>query len=320
MAADTLEFFDIAANLTDGVFHGVSHKGARLHDDDFDQVVARFQAAGVRHVLVSGTSLDVADKAIGLCRQHPAGTFYATVGVHPAHSLEFDRSGDPAGHLERLRRLITENRDVVRAVGEVGLDYAELEECPKDVQAAYFEAQFALAEESGLPMFLHSRDCGLDFVEIVERHRHRFSTGVVHSFTGGDEELRRLLALGLSIGVTGASLRTAEQVERLKSVPADRLMLETDAPWCDIRKGNFGFPDVKTHFETRPKNKFQMGKCVERRNEPCHVVQVFEVLTAHHPDGQRDPQAFASQLFRNAEAMFLRPEASDSHTESSTPP
>ena len=105
------------------------------------------------------------------------------------------------------------------------------------LQVKYFEAQLVLAQETGLPMFLHSRDCGLDFVDIMERHRDKLSTGgVVHSFTGSAEELQRLLALGLHISVNGASLRTAEQIEVVKTVPVERLMIETDSPWCDIRK------------------------------------------------------------------------------------
>ena len=87
----------------------------------------------VLQVIVSGTSYDVCVRALELTRQYP-GVFYTTIGVHPAHSLEFDESGDPQGHLDKLRKLITENRDVVVAIGEIGIDYAELEECPKDVQ------------------------------------------------------------------------------------------------------------------------------------------------------------------------------------------
>ena len=76
-----------------------------------------------------------------------------------------------------------------------------------------------LAKETGLPMFLHSREVGLDFVEILERNRDKLTTGVVHSFTGTAEELQRILDLGLYVSVNGASLRTAEQIEVVKTIP-----------------------------------------------------------------------------------------------------
>ena len=94
---------------------------------------------------------------------------------------------------------------------------------------------------------------------------------------------------------------------RSHTVPlqVERLMIETDSPWCDIRKGNFGFPDVQTKFPTSKKNKFRMGTCVERRNEPCHIVQIYEVLAAHHPAAQADPGGFAERLYQNTLDVFL---------------
>ena len=72
----------------------------------------------------------------------------------------------------------------------------------------------------------------------MRENRHKFSSGVVHSFTGDEEELNALLAMDLYIGVNGCSLKTKENLEIAKKIPLDKLMLETDCPYCDIRNSH----------------------------------------------------------------------------------
>jgi len=81
-------------------------------------------------------------------------------------------------------------------------------------------------------MYLHNRNTGSDFYDIVRKNRDRFSTGVVHSFTGGVEEVKQIVELDLYIGINGCSFKTQENLETLKAIPLDRIMLETDAPYC----------------------------------------------------------------------------------------
>lgn len=142
----------------------------------------------------------------------------------------------------------------------------------------------------------------MDFVEVVRRNRKRFVTGVVHSFTGSQQELKELLDMGLSIGVSGCSLRTQDQLQLVSQIPLDRLMLETDAPWCDIQPAHAGFEFVRTSFPTAAKHKFQMGSCVARRTEPAHVIQVCEVVA-----GSRGAEVavVAKATHDNASRMFF---------------
>ena len=131
--------------------------------------------------------------------------------------------------------LIARLGDKCAAVGECGLDYDRLEFSSKEVQNKYlcanervFPMHFDLAQNYQLPMYLHSRNCKDDFVKIVRANRHKFNTACVHSYTGDLDELQQLLAMDLYIGINGCSLKTIENIEVMKKIPLDRLMLESN--------------------------------------------------------------------------------------------
>ena len=84
-------------------------------------------------------------------------------------------------------------------------------------------------------MYLHNRNTGQDFFDLVQKNRSKFGKGVVHSFTGTEDELKKILELDLFVGINGCSLKSKENIEVLKQVPLDKLMLETDSPYCEIR-------------------------------------------------------------------------------------
>lgn len=83
------------------------------------------------------------------------------------------------------------------------LDYDRLFFCPKETQLRHFHRHFELAEMTGLPMFLHDRNTGGDFAKIITENRSRFKDGIVHSFTGTQEELKTYIDLGLYISLNG---------------------------------------------------------------------------------------------------------------------
>jgi TatD DNase family protein len=121
------------------------------------------------------------------------------------------------------------------AFGEIGLDYDRLFLSPKEPQLKYFEAQLNLAVEIQLPLFLHSRAASEDFERLLAPRMARLpKRGLVHSFTGTLEEMHRMIALGLDVGVNGCSLKTEENLEVVKAIPLERLQIETDGPWVCI--------------------------------------------------------------------------------------
>lgn len=214
---------------------------------------------------------------------------FATVGCHPTHAQDFEADDTtPDQHLLHLRQLITSNRDRVAAVGECGLDYAREHFCPRSTQLTHFRRQLELAIDVRLPLFLHSRDTQGAFVQVMREYATRMReagvTGVVHSYDGSAEEMRVLCGeLGLYIGVNGCSMRTEESVAVVREIPVDRLLLETDAPWCDMRPTHASFKFVKQSDgkvgddapyvvpAMRKKERFVAGEMVKGRNEPCMV-------------------------------------------------
>lgn len=158
------------------------------------------------------------------------------------------------------------------AIGECGLDYDRLEYSNKKDQLEVFPYHFDLAEKYKLPLYLHNRNTGNDFFEIVKKNRDRFTTGVVHSFTGTRAELDQILEMDLYVGINGCSMKTDENLEVLKHVPLEKMMLETDSPYCEIRKTHKSYPYVQTGFLAKPKEKKKPGELVKGRNEPCKIV------------------------------------------------
>ncbi len=237
----SLDLIDIGANLTHDSF-----------DADRDAVIARAAECGVRRIVVTGSTAETSLAGANLAAARP-GHLYATAGVHPHHASDYTASVD-----NDLLELA--GRECVVAVGECGLDYFR-NYSPREAQRDAFLAQLELAASTRLPVFLHQRDAHEDFVEILTPMLTRISRGVAHCFTGGPDELRDYLDMGLYVGVTGwiCDERRGGKLRRaVPEIPLDRIMLETDAPYLSPRTLN---PKPKT-----------------RRNEPMYLREVLRVV------------------------------------------
>ena len=263
------------------------------YDADRPDALARASAAGVAMVMV-GTTQSTSEAAITLAEGNP--DVYAAVGVHPLHATSSFWDVEELGASDEAKRLAREGERFdetfyrrlaahpkVVAIGECGLDYHRLPEGSELVKAAQrelFLAQVRVAFEVGKPLMIHCREAVPDLIELLTKNS-KFLTisnpGVVHFFTGTVDEARKLAGLGFSFTFGGVTTFSRDYDEVIRSLPADRILSETDAPYVA--------PEP------------YRGK----RNEPAYVVEVVkklaEILGA-------DPEAFRVQLLRNAERVF----------------
>ncbi|KAJ8717074.1 hypothetical protein PYW08_005473 [Mythimna loreyi] len=293
------KYIDIGANLTDEMFQGMYH-GSKKHEPDLDVVLARSWTAGLDKIIITGGSLTDSYASLEMSQSDPR--LYTTVGCHPTRCRDF--LPDAEAYLDSLKVLIAENKDKVVAIGECGLDYERLHFCEKDIQLKYFEYQLQLSREFNLPLFLHCRAAADDLVAILEKNRDSVVGGVVHSFDGTEEALQKILDLGMYIGINGCSLRTKENLEVAVKIPKDRLMIETDCPWCEVKPTHPGYTHVVTKYPTVKKEKYSLesGSQVKGRNEPANIVQVLEILAAIRKE---DIDELADAIYENTNRLFF---------------
>ncbi|KAF7306770.1 Deoxyribonuclease tatd [Mycena indigotica] len=284
----SFQFIDVGVNLSDPVFRG-SYRGKQRHEDDMEDMLQRSKAAGVVSQIITGTSLRESQEAAALAKRFG---LYFTIGCHPTRVAEFDRhKGGPQAYLDALEKLISANlkgKGRVVAVGECGLDYDRLHFASEEVQRKYFRIQLALARKYNLPLFLH------DFVKILREEgfaENDKALGVVHSFTGTPEEAIELMDMGFHLSVNGCSLKTEDNLRAAKTIRPERILLETDAPWCSMTGGHAS----KEHLASLPQSlrdvyfppaarpeQFTTGKAVKGRNEPCAIGGVAWVIHKLH--------------------------------------
>jgi TatD DNase family protein len=262
-----LQLIDIGANL-----------GHESFDHDLEEVLQRAHAAGLVHYLVTGTTLPASQKALALCKQWPYMS--ATAGIHPHEAQHAD-----AEVLAGIRELL--NDPLVKAVGETGLDFNR-DFSPRPDQERVFAEHLAMAVDTGKPVFLHQRDAHERFLPILKEFRDQLSGGVVHCFTDQRQALYDYLDLDMHIGITGwicDERRGAHLHEFVRDIPADRLLLETDAPYLLPRS-----------LRPRPKT---------RRNEPAWLPEVLRVVAEHC---QRPVEQVAAETTANARRLFNLPD------------
>ncbi|KAI8117464.1 hypothetical protein FF38_13349 [Lucilia cuprina] len=275
----SLKFIDIGANLTDPMFRGL-YGGSQKHQDDLELVLRRSWLQDLQKMIITVGTLNEADEALSLAAKDER--LYVTMGCHPTRCGEFVEN--PEKYYEGLKSKISSNLNKVVAIGECGLDYDRLHFCEKDTQKQYFEKQLQLAEDFKLPLFLHCRNSHKDFMDILSRNRSKLDAcggGVVHSFTGTLEEAQEVLDFhpNLYIGLNGCSLKTEDNLQVVSKIPNDRIMLETDCPWCGIRPTHAGSKSIQTKFPTvKKKEKWTADSLIDGRCEPCQIIQVLEVI------------------------------------------
>jgi TatD DNase family protein len=193
-------------------------------DPDREAVIARARAAGVGLMLTISDKLSSLPAVQAISEANP--DIWHTVGVHPHEAKD-----EPGLKAQRLISLADDLKAV--GIGETGLDF-HYDLSPRDVQANVFRAHIEAAQLSGLPLVVHAREADAVMAEILE---HAFAERpfklLMHCYTSGPELLERTAALGAWFSVSGiATFKAADDVrERVRAMPADRIIVETDCPY-----------------------------------------------------------------------------------------
>lgn len=200
-------------------------------NEDRDEVIKRAGDAGVAYIINIGSSVEGSRRSAQLAGEYPM--VYASVGIHPHYAKEVN------GRIPAELKALVKNKKVV-AIGEVGLDYYR-NLSPKGLQRRLFLEFLDLAKENNLPVVIHAREApphmgrGEAHREVLEilKGRAHAPRGVMHCFSADESYLKECLGLGLYISFTcNLTFKNAEGLRALaKSTPAERLLLETDAPF-----------------------------------------------------------------------------------------
>ncbi len=214
---------------------------------ELDAVVGRARSAGIERMVTISTR--VARQAEVLAIAERFADVYCSVGTHPhyAHEEPDVTAADLVARTHPVK---------VVALGEAGLDY-HYDKSPREAQERGFRTHIAAARQTGLPLVIHSREADDDTARILEEETGKGAfPAVLHCFTGGPDLARRAIALGHFISFTG--ILTFKNSQALRAIaaelPADRILVETDAPYL------------------------APGKFRGKRNEPAFVVETAKVL------------------------------------------
>lgn len=254
------------------IFDSHCHLDDRLFNKDFQDVLQRAAKAGVHRMLIAGVNEKTSARAVALASQH--ANLFASIGVHP-----HDAQSCTEKTLANLSKLAASAKVV--AWGEIGLDFNRMYS-PQADQEKWFIRQLEMADALDLPLIFHERDSHGRLLEILKGLPNPRRRAVVHCFSGTENELAQYLDMGFYIGITGIvtiEKRGAALRRMILSIPKDRILVETDAPYLT---------------PTPQRNKF-------RRNEPAFVSEVL--LKVADVCGE-DPEALADQIWINTCALF----------------
>ncbi|MGB0495486.1 MAG: TatD family hydrolase [Kangiellaceae bacterium] len=235
-----LKWIDIGVNLTNKRFN-----------KDRDDVIHRAIKVGVEKQIITGTNVDESMQAFALTKGYP-NVLYSTAGCHPHEAKDFKTTD-----LDKLQNLL--KRTSVVAVGECGLDFNR-NFSPKADQLRVFEQQLELAVDCQKPVFLHERDAFEEQYKLLKSFSKKLKGGVVHCFTGDAKHMQAYLDLGFYIGITGwicDERRGKDLFNQVHLIPADKLLLETDAPYLlprDLKpkpKSSRNLPEFLPHIAKR---------------------------------------------------------------------
>lgn len=250
--------------------------GVNLFSEQFDhdraEVLIRAEQHCVKRLLLIGSDIAESQQNMQLCHAQPQCK--TTAGVHPHQAAAVSTDW-----LTQLEQLATQ--PAVAAIGECGLDFNR-DFSPRPQQLQVFAEQLQLANKLAMPVYLHERDAFDSQLALLKEQK--ISVGVAHCFTGDTQQLTAYLDLGLHIGITGwvCDERRGQTLQQaIRFIPADRLLLETDAPYL-----------LPRNITPKPKS---------RRNEPALLPAIAAKVAEIR---QCTIDELAAQCWQNSAKLF----------------
>ena len=213
-----MKYFDSHAHYYDERFSSECDMGV-------DELIGSLFETNVSYIINVGTSPETSREAIAQAKKFD--NMYTAVGIHPSDTRFLS---DPASEIADIKSLILDKSNKCVALGEIGLDY-HYPDTDKEKQMLYFDLQMRLAAELSIPVVIHDRESHEDIMTVIRRHPN--VKGVLHSFSGSCEMAAELVKLGWYISFSGTVTFTnaRKPKEVAASVPHDRVLIETDAPY-----------------------------------------------------------------------------------------
>lgn len=220
-----------------------------------EEIIRRAMKAGVEKIIVPGTDLESSQLSIALAKKYP-GFLFAAVGIHPEEILN---NAISSNSVEEIRKLITDNREWIVAVGEIGTDAKDerMKECMED-QQKLMQSQAQLALDFNLPIIIHTRNSFDETISVLNG-LNQMPKGVFHCFSNDEVALQKALEIGFDVSYCG-NISWSKRIKKLaKLTPLTRIHIETDAP--------FMTPEERRGEENEPSNVKIVAQIIAQTHE-----------------------------------------------------
>jgi TatD DNase family protein len=294
---------DLAKPLTEAMMQFTDshcHLDNKVLNKQLPTLLTQCAKLAINRIIIPAISPDNFDNVLTLAKRYHNNPIqlYPCLGIHP-----WFLDGLNNAHLEQLSAKVTLEKNNIIAIGETGIDGANIkrsDEPEKELakQQHFFDFQLNLAKQSDLPVIIHHRQSHQYIVPMLRQYKLA-RAGVIHGFSGSYQQAKDYLDLGfkLGIGSTITYSRAKKTINTVKRLPLESLILETDAPSMPLS------PEV---IDTDISSKALMAQEVENpevpTNSPVNLIKIFDVLTTIRTE---NPEAVAEKIERNIEQMFF---------------
>lgn len=271
-------------------FDSHAHLNFKAFNDDHPEIIKKCLDGNLWLINV-GSKYDTSEKAAAIAENYKKGV-WAAIGLHPSH-IE-DEIFDYQKYLA-----LAKNSDKVVAIGETGLDYFRIKNDEleiKEKQKEAFKKQVELAMELNKPLIIHCRNAHDDLLRLLELQVSSYNLqGVIHCFTGNNQEARKYLNMGFYLGFTGIITYSSDYDAIIKDTPLEKILIETDCPYLTPLK-----PQTNAEKSQR-KSALSPRKSAFTRNEPIYVKYTAQKIA----EVRGLPiEKVAEQTFQNALKLF----------------